>query len=646
MRPYETYSKLEHRQRALFLGCQTKGLEGVHRDIDRMRDMFGAKGFEITCCVGLDATRTGIEDAFKKFIADTRPDDAVVIYYSGHGGLLTDRDANGNPNRRPRTCQFIVPTDFIFPDVGMPLHDFRGITSVELSYFVRCLSNKTVNVATIFDCCHAARMTRDVPIEEDTSSAIRARCLLGRAIPVSVRDHLAGLRAAGLPVPDEPEGNPHVVRLVAAAVEQLAYEVLLPDGSWGGAMSEALLHTLPAVDSSSICWLTLAQHIRETVLQRVPSQRVEIEGPSRRVLFDTREVSLTGVLYYFLDDRGPALRGGEIVGVRIGDEYTIMPLDAELSNDDNKLAVAVVNKVSPGKALVHLEAHRNLPIPLGAPAFPTRKSYRQRPVLFTQGSSLDATLIGAIEASPRLSLTEKQSGAVIAQVAVRDDVIHVHDDQNHEIYDIQRNTSNYQARVVEVLAKLALAADVRELPTGLGPNALPAPPYLEWGLVENGQRKPLSMADEQILQGSRIYISVANVALTPLYLSVLDVGFAGSVAPITINDPSGMRLGPREHYTFGAIDPYGLVGLQITWPHDLPRIGPRRETVVVLATSEPVDMSPLVTGNFSAKAIMRSGIEAEIAQRSTAKARDLALEKLVMQYSVRNIDFYVRPHNG
>ncbi|MCA9710281.1 MAG: caspase family protein, partial [Myxococcales bacterium] len=75
--------------RALLIGSPATGehaLPGVLGDVERMRARLEARGFACTLCAGEHATRQGILDALEQLCAQTRPGDAVVVYYAGHGG--------------------------------------------------------------------------------------------------------------------------------------------------------------------------------------------------------------------------------------------------------------------------------------------------------------------------------------------------------------------------------------------------------------------------------------------------------------------------------------------------------------------------------------------------------------------------------
>src|SRR6478609_7985412 len=142
-------------RRALLIGSQTLGLSGVNGDVEVMAEAVSSLGFETRKVVDAAATRAGIRAAYAEMGQDCGPDDAALVYYSGHGGRFTNRLRQKDPSL-PGWLQFIVPTDYVL-DGGT---EFTGILAEELSVMQHDLTERTRNVTTVFDCCHSARMFR------------------------------------------------------------------------------------------------------------------------------------------------------------------------------------------------------------------------------------------------------------------------------------------------------------------------------------------------------------------------------------------------------------------------------------------------------------------------------------------------------
>jgi hypothetical protein len=146
------------------MGSPYGGLVGPKHDVEIMAQILERQGFVITTCFGKNATRDSIRTAWRALIDQTSSEDTVVIYYSGHGGLIESPQKIKLGSQviepilpeTPWRYQFIVPVDFD----KTTEKDFRGILDVEISYLLRDMTNKTRNVTTILDCCHAGQMSR------------------------------------------------------------------------------------------------------------------------------------------------------------------------------------------------------------------------------------------------------------------------------------------------------------------------------------------------------------------------------------------------------------------------------------------------------------------------------------------------------
>ena len=259
-------------RRALLIGAETYGLQGVYHDIATMTTALEKRDFTVERCVGLDATRDGIIEFYGTLIADTRAGDVALVYYSGHGGYAwpVDSEAVGalDPHR-----QFIVPTDFGRSTAG----DFRGITTPELSVLLGQLTTKTDNVVVLLDCCHSATMCR-----QTGHAAVRR---LPEVVRADVQAHHRRRVAAGLRVDlASPAGSTTAVRLVAADGQGFAHELVRADG-YGtyGVFTRALVQALDEAAGTRVNWSWVYARVRHLVWELVPHQRPGVEGPAEGV---------------------------------------------------------------------------------------------------------------------------------------------------------------------------------------------------------------------------------------------------------------------------------------------------------------------------------------------------------------------------
>ena len=148
-------------RRALLVAAETFGLTGCEHDAALMGDVLGRRGFEVELLQGGERRSPGSSPPSAPSSRATGPGDAVVVYYSGHGGRMPHpgwaaRQAVG----RPAHIQFLVPTDI----AESTADDFRGLLAEELTEWQWRLTDATRNVTTILDCCHSAFMARGLEL--------------------------------------------------------------------------------------------------------------------------------------------------------------------------------------------------------------------------------------------------------------------------------------------------------------------------------------------------------------------------------------------------------------------------------------------------------------------------------------------------
>ncbi|MEV6829497.1 caspase family protein [Amycolatopsis sp. NPDC051102] len=551
-------------RRALLIGAQTGRLAGVGRDVAAMAGALAGWGFESTPCQGGEATRAGILAAYSRFIAGTREGDAVVVYYSGHGGRSVAPSGGAVP--------FLEPVDYDESTVD----DFRGITALELSLLLRQLTAKTDNVTVVLDSCHAAHLSRD------PEKVVKARGPLPFRLLAA---HLDRLRRTEPGLDGwTPAGNPHAVRIVACAPEQSAYEYVNPEGLRAGLLTDTLVRTLAEAKAGDVAvsWATVADRVRRRVLALLPVQRPEAEGPARRLLFDVAETDPVATLPAALVAGRVRLSGAALLGVTPGDEFVILPGES----DGRRLGAVRVDRVDLAAAWGDLRPPATA-LPIGARAHPVRTAAPVLPVRVVSSGPWPASLARAIELAPLIRLTGPgedcpvEVGHDAGGLTVRDESGPLHRPRPAGEDGIRR--------VVRDLTRLARARALRRLSEGPG-EALPLPVSIEFGRVEGGRAVPLSPCGAVLHVDQPVYVRVGNESPDPVYVSLLDIGVAAGISVLNPASPSGVRLARGGRYTFGGNDLTGsLKGVALSWPADLPRDRPRPETIVVLVTAEPVD---------------------------------------------------------
>ncbi|GAB2568204.1 hypothetical protein Aab01nite_43760 [Paractinoplanes abujensis] len=613
-------------RKALLIGSQTNGLAGVLNDVEAMAAALEPRGFHVTRLVTPAATREAVLDAYEKLIVDARPDDAFVLYYSGHGGRARAEDGPGLP--------FIVPDDF--DDTG----DFRGITGVELSIRLARLTEVAGNATVVLDCCHAAHMSRQ--------TEMRVKALLrspeGQLGYDKVRQHNARVVAGLRSDPRSLISNPYAVRVVACSPSESAWETTNRDGVEMGLLTDALTRALRGHQGLRVSWSTLIDAVRREVQDLQPVQRPEAEGPSARALFETADLDVLSSLpvVAVTPDRIQLL-GAPLLGVEPHDEFTIMPAAATGPQDGPALGTATVTSVQPTSATARLQpAHPDRDLPADARAHRTRAAASALPVRLPLGHPAAAELTRAIDLRP---LLRPDPAAEVAVVADEQGRLVVHDKVGplHQPYPA---TAVGISTIMGNLQRIAQATAVRRLAGDPG-KPLTHDVRVEWGRVRDGREEPLQPAGSLLFadDDERIYIRLRNAGDRAMFVSLLDVGIAARIEPLTAADPGGIRLAAGETYTYGWDDDRQvLTGVSVTWPDGIGKDVPRPETVLVLISDGPVDVGVLRQQGVRSAAAPESPLERVLGQIATGATREIGdATASRVRYAVVPIDFVVSP---
>ncbi len=621
---------------ALLIGPRTGDLQGVGNDVQAMATALRAWDFGVTPCVGDDATRAGILAAYEQLIAEAEPDDAIVVFYSGHGGYCLPPEHERTASL-PSRIQFIVPSDF---DESQP-GDFRGITDLELSGLLARLTERTRNVTVVLDCCHAAHMSRDPDRTVKALSVPASYALLSAHLDrVRRQDPDLRRRLAW-------EGNRDAVRVVACAPEQSAYEYAVAEGRSMGMLTEALTGALTEARDGgrTVSWATVVERVRSQVLTIMPTQRPEVEGPAQRLLFERTETDTVATLAVSAEGSRLRLAGALLLGVRPGDEFVVMPPDSTGPDERTKLGDVQVEKIVDGAAWGRFRPRQpDTAVPLGACAHRSRMAAPALPVRVPASDPRSADLVRAMGAATLVRVAEPDERA---DVEVRIDeagALTVHD-RVGPLHPASPPDAPGIARVVQDLKRLAQAHLLRRLAEEPG-GGLATPLEIEFGVVRGGTAHPAT-PDRPLYLDEPIYVKVRNGGPDVVWVSLLDIGVAARITLLNTSSPSGVRVEPGGEYVFGRDDRTGeLPGARLEWPAGLDRGSPRPETIVVLATSEPVDMRVLEQRGLVRDAARRGGSSLEnfLDQLRTGLSRDVVPPAPSgLRFAVRTIDFELVP---
>ena len=601
-------------KRALAIGSQTGGLQGVDGDVEVTAGALSDHGFTVTRAVGADATLDGIVTRYRQLIADTSAGDCAVVYYSGHGGRQVNALATRRPDL-PAYLQYLVPTDFDDRSGGR----FRGLLAEQLSLLQRQLTDKTDNVTTILDCCHSARMSRDA------AQVPKAR--IGDPFPWadlerSWRDVLE--QSGGAPMGDS---NDRAVRLVACSPDQSAFELAETSiGGAHGALTAELVSVLRRPQALELSWGEVLGIIRPAIMGVVPEQRPEVEGIHLgRKLFSTDAKDLTRVLPVVVDNGTAFLDLADLFGASEGDTYA---LTAPGGDPRSPLASATVELVVANRARLAIDGASAATLPPGTRAHPLVTALGARPVVLTGGTEADRDLVAsALAASSQVRLVDQPAGA-LATVDLAGG-IQLLDSAGMPLLAQPRTLTPGSVKLlVRDLERLARAAQLRSLPAGTGQAELPSDVTVAvCRLLISGGEEELPLSGAQLHPGDRVVVRFANTGPATRYVSVLDVGVAGAITVLNSSEPDGVTVAAGKGYELGR-DPSGpLSGIELFWPDGVPP-QPRPETMLIIVSDAKVSGLGLLS---------QGGVA------STARGAHSSLEQLVEDVAVGRRDARVTP---
>ena len=578
-------------QRALLIASPYRGLQGPSNDVKRMEALLNTFGFTIIKCYDEDATRDGILLALKRLAEDISPKDSVVVYYSGHGGLVESplyrsHDTKPLDIESSWRYQFLVPMDYS----TSPQDGFRGILDVELSSMLRSMTDITENVTVFLDCCHAGRMVREPGLGD-------------KAVPRSI----AGIQYHDISKianklkssENQPKGiydeeNPTFVCIAAAAATETAWEYRNSVGEWCGAMTEALVKVLSDCRSHVVSWRASLFRISELVNIAFPDQHPYLAGPGDRYHFSLLENTTEG-LHIRNEADGAIIQAGRVSGVREGNIYSIMNHGAKITSAQEHLAEARVIEAMSFRAVVDLKFSHPYITALsedGAIAFLKDSALPKWPVEIPSG-------IPWLEAMARVSnfirpQGREECGFTLVKFRLQADIIALYTNHGIEAMRIPVNASQEdQLSLKKAVEQLARAQHLLCLKIETKDEYLHHKTQIVFGILENSTIRIIrNDGTGSIIENSYTCIQLANSGVETVYISIFNINAVGRIS--RVSRPTGVELPPgRKETILRRKEP--PAGLQITWPKTISRDRPIEETLFFIITSSPVDFCHLAT---------------------------------------------------
>ncbi|HEV2637927.1 MAG TPA: caspase family protein [Actinocrinis sp.] len=616
---------------ALLVGGAPAGLTGVDNDLDAMAAALESRGLTVQRCSGPAATRAGILAAFDRLAARARPEQAAVVYYSGHGGRAAAPPPD-TPGPSLMDLQFIAPYDYADSKPG----DFRGITSVELTAQLARLTRTTGNVTAIFDCCHSSHMARKSLVPKGLSAPEQYEVL---------RDHVERLRAAGtLSDVRSVGGNPNAVRIVACAPEQAAFEYDGVDGRRIGVLTESLTVAFAEAGEGRVTWQAVMDRVGQRVLDLSPFQRPQAEGPAHRFLFDTEEDDLaTWPAVVGLEGGRARIGCAALLGIGAGDVFAVHAPSPDGAWLGARIGTLAIDSVSAFAAVGSVDFDPGSDrVPIGARAQPTRAVATPMPVLLPDGDPRTAAVAAAVESSALLRAARADEPWLAAVQVDEDGGLTVAD----RIGPLHPPRRAADARpVLRNLEALARVVALRRLAVQDDTWAFHAPVTVEWGTVQGTGRCPLPASGATVHVGEKMYLSVRNDGGDDVFVSLFDLGVSGSISLLTDYSPFGVRLPPGREYAFG-FDDYDnvLPGQPIHWPDGPEPTIARPESLLALVTSAQQDVSVLTQRGAQKDHGPLSPLGSLLQQIGDGRDRDIrAAGGQATRYDTHLVDFYLDP---
>ncbi|KAM5348930.1 hypothetical protein ACJ41O_008753 [Fusarium nematophilum] len=557
---------------ALLIGSPLGGLRGVKTDLEVMQTILEANGF--TTATIYPATSAQIHQEWANVTAKLSQGDAVVFYYSGHGGLAVSND-EGRDGTHRRPLQYLVPIDFEQTTEG----DWRGIADVELSRMLRSATNKTRNVTLILDCCYAARMAR-LP---GTVKAIDPREYR------HISDHIERMLRDGFFEGDfHPERNLDVVTIAASTQSESAYEQQF-NGRQMSVLVEALERTMQRLQSqdaspAEVSWRSIMQQVRDRVKVTCPQQSPRVEGDDLRFTFSLDKADSYGVIPVSANRAGRVvLEGGVVHGLRENDVYSLLPFHEEHFSPAKEIAEVVVTAVTPTQARARFEG---LSRPTeqhnhdGMKAFLKKRQLGKLPVA-VQGSRIPEELLDSITNSRFVHVADPDDAVPLATV--------LQDETRLQLY-------SHDGSIKFLLCEWQLSEDGTQDQSQLID--------VELGRVSGTEAAVWSGDILTLVEGERFYLKISNNGSKTVYVSIFDL-CADAAILVSCGCPTGYELRQGDSYTFGEDGFTGeLEGSETSWPEEIPKEqGKIPEHLVIMVTDSPEDLRVLETGSGPSRSI-------------------------------------------
>lgn len=555
-------------------------------------------GWTITRIEGREADRDTILTALENLAAAVEPDDCVLLYCIGHGGVVHIHDLP--PPLGGRSV-------FYLASFRPGARRFEGVLDIELSLVLARVDRICGNVTVLIDSCYSARMVRG-PAWDCHESPPWLRELASRLPDPSDCDALL-----------HPSSHPSIVRLAGSSSLRMSYADRRDDGHLGRLTSlvcELVREAKLRIDH--LTWDTLSHRVREQAIWRLgcEEQWVSLAGPRSRLLFSTREAPPARTVGFVPRESGEGgwIRAGALQGVQIGDEWTLTELTLDEHLQPRPRARLRVTGVDLNRAL--LEPIASDPsarsIAPGTSAWLAGAAMREAVVV-----DGPAMLREAVERSAWLRVADKPEIG-FASIRSDDDAVEVTPMRDEFAGARFAAEPHGLASAIERIEDWACARRLLDI-AGARSGTEPSGPLT---LLVERERGPglhverLSLDQRHHLwAGDRVRLTVRCADTRDgWFVSPILIDVAGRPKLIDESEPDGREVVSRDVVTLGDNPHRRQQGVELSWPGDIVADRSRPLTIVVLASRRPIVMGHLV-------ARPRGGIPSDVPRRPRARAR-------------------------
>ncbi len=400
------------------------------RDLELLQPALEAQGFDVKTVTDAEATRAGIERAFREqLMAAVGPGDLAYFHYSGHGHQITDN----NSDEIDGYDEVLVPHDApAKPPAGYD--GARHLRDDVLNSLLRELRRKVGEkgeVVVSLDSCFSGTGTR---------GEARAR---GRSTPIGPPQERTaeaseetgggylegGPTARGGAVGDE--GLAPMVAFSAARHDQLAIEASDDEGYPVGSLSYALVSALPDLGPRET-YRSLFEKLRNEMAGYGVSNIPQAEGELDAGLFQGEPVvqdPFFKVGKLSSDGTQLMLEAGSVMGLFAGTRVAIYPAGTTAWRDAEPITSGDIQSVTPLQARVSINPAVYEEDVANAWAYVTAQSFGPVGIvarLEGEAAALEAALTAAIEkdgtklvtfeGTPHVAIRKLDEGLVVEAI--------------------------------------------------------------------------------------------------------------------------------------------------------------------------------------------------------------------------------------